>query len=699
MSETGKQPEAVSPEAQEVMRNLVTAIRAVKLYPPNNPVYSQSVRKAQDSLARFLQRQPLYSVGIQKTFFTFQQVPVAKETQMNKPIAQDLFAKGIREIHFFQGIAEHELLELFKAVALSSEEIALRSGIVAILWEKGASHIKVAEANLDEVIVAKVDDDMAPRAVTEAPAVTLDPKVAEREIVVSGRTLVLGDIMSDPRSFAAAMVEIAKNTCREGETVEDRLHDLYREAGRKVMDKTPEQSDTLFDGLARSVLEMEPKYRDKLVNGKLYGDLDAESAKEFYEQLDAEVPHDLHEIMAGRFSKAWTVQQVAVLLKKTSLKKSDRPAAPPDPFTVEAEHVPPDLADIAKEISEYTPAELEELRAISESGMESDISDASVRTLLLLLPLIQSPHHDASSEKEVSLFSSLIHQLEEALSYLLKKNDFGFAMIIIRAFRSLSVPPAFAPRLQQAIRKASSRDIIVAMVSLMRTHPKTSPKYQEAYTYLKQLAQEATPVLLEFLAEEQDRAKRLFYLDLLKELGKDQIHVIAQGLSDDRWYVVRNVVSILAESRSDQALVFLEKVVNHRNPQIRQEVIKGLITIGGRRAAAALARMLKDRDKDIQFTVLRALGMVQNAGPDESKAVMEFLEQRGITKKQQDNEVTHEAVRTLGKIGDQGSIAFLRRYERIRWWRSRKPQVALRSVARVAIEEIEKRMTDARRTK
>jgi hypothetical protein len=77
---------------------------------------------------------------------------------------------------------------------------------------------------------------------------------------------------------------------------------------------------------------------------------------------------------------------------------------------------------------------------------------------------------------------------------------------------------------------------------------------------------------------------------------------------------------------------------------------------------------------------------------------MEFLEQRGITKKQQDNEITHEAVRTLGKIGGQGSIAFLKRYERIRWWRSRKPQVALRSVAREAIEEIEKRTTDAGRT-
>jgi HEAT repeat protein len=158
-------------------------------------------------------------------------------------------------------------------------------------------------------------------------------------------------------------------------------------------------------------------------------------------------------------------------------------------------------------------------------------------------------------------------------------------------------------------------------------------------------------------------------------------------------------VNILAESRSEQALAFLEKVVHHRNPQIRLEVIKGLITIGGRRAAAALARLLTDREKDVQFTVLRALGMVQGAGVDESKALMEFLEQRGITNKQQENEITHEAVRTLGKIGGQSSIDFLRRYERIRWWRSRKPQVALREVAREAIDQIGKRMSNVGRTK
>jgi hypothetical protein len=348
--------------------------------------------------------------------------------------------------------------------------------------------------------------------------------------------------MSDPRSFAAAMTEIAKNTRGEGETVEDRLHALYKEAGRKVMEEIPEQSDTIFEGLARSVLEMEPKYRDKLINGKLYGDLDAESAKDFYERLDTEVPHDLHEIMAGRFSKTWTVQQVAVLLKKTSFKKSAAPAAPPDPLAVEAERVPQDLADIAKELAEYTPDELEELRVISESGMESDIIDASVRTLLFLLPLIQNAHREASSEKETSLFSSLIHQLEDALSYLLKINDFGLAMIIVRAFRSIAVPPEFSPRLQQALRKASSREILSAMISIMRTNPKVSPKYEGASLYLKQFAQEATPLLLESLAEEQDRAARLFYLDLLKEFGKDQLHVIAQGRPERREHPRREQV-------------------------------------------------------------------------------------------------------------------------------------------------------------
>jgi hypothetical protein len=82
--------DALSPEVHDIMRNLVSAIRTVKLYPPNNPMYAQSVRKSYEALNRFLKSSPEYHAGVQKTFFTYQHTPVGKEAQLNRTIAQDL---------------------------------------------------------------------------------------------------------------------------------------------------------------------------------------------------------------------------------------------------------------------------------------------------------------------------------------------------------------------------------------------------------------------------------------------------------------------------------------------------------------------------------------------------------------------------------------------------------------------------------
>ena len=68
---------------------------------------------------------------------------------------------------------------------------------------------------------------------------------------------------------------------------------------------------------------------------------------------------------------------------------------------------------------------------------------------------------------------------------------------------------------------------------------------------------------------------------------------------------------------------------------------------------------------------------------------MAFLAGRKLRKK--DNELTIEGIKTLGKMGDSEVISFLRRYLRIRWWRTRKLQVELRDAAQAAIGEIERR--------
>jgi len=689
MQEEEKSPESLSPEAQDAMRSLISAIRAVKLYPPNNIAYSRTIKKSYESLYHFLETAPEYHVEVQKNYFTSLRIPVGKEAQLNGAIAQDLFSKGIREIVFSEGIAEGELLNLCQALSLPSEELAIKGGLSSILWEKGTAHIKVTEAGLDEVITTHVDgaqEDKLSSGISE--------EVAKKEIKSSGRSLVLGDLKTDPAGFGMGMIELAKQTRAGHESIEDRLFALYNEAGRKIREEHPEQSDALFEGLAQSAISLEQPHRDRLVAGKLYAELDAELESEQQAASDDQVPNELHEIVTGRFSTAWTAQQVSVLLKKSSAKKLAPLSPPPTPLALEAVPVSQDLINAVQEMAEYTSEEMEVLKNMSEAGMESDIIEAAVRTLIFLLPLVKGPDGTAPGEKEIKNFSGVVRQLEDMLSYLLKMKDYDLAALIIRVFH-MPVGPAFKPRLAEATKKTVSRTAIAATISDLRKYPKDSPEYLSAYSFLSVLEREVTEVLLELLAEETDRSAREFFMDMLKDLGKHQLMVFGEHLSDERWYFVRNIVSILGNSKTDDAIAFLYKVSGHKNVRIRQEVVKGLLSIGGRKAAGLLAKFLNDKNNEIRLMAIRGFPILEGIGAHEAKPLLEFLEYRPIKKK--GKELTIEAITALAKIGGPDAREFLARYNRIRWWKPRKLQLELRAAAQLAIDEIKRREGDGGR--
>jgi hypothetical protein len=682
-----KQDEALSPEIQDVIRQLVTAIRAVKIYPPNNPVYSQSVKKAYDVLARFLESAPDFTVGVQKTQFTYQNQTMGKDAQLNKAIAQDLFAKGIREIIFSAGMTQAEFLCLCQGFALSSEDLAMKSGISSILWEMGAQNIKVTEAGLDEVVTTQGVGNWAGKPAEETAADAAG-QAEKNKSSAPPKTLVLGDLMTDPSGFGASMVEMAKMTRADHETIEDRLYTLYQEAGRKIQETRSGESDSMFEGLAKSVLSLETAYRDGLIAGKLYGDLDAEIAGESEDGADQQLPSAVHEVQTGRFSNSWTVQQVATLLKRSASKEAVSSAPPPTPDTVPATPVPEDLAQMAKTLAEYTPEEMAELKDLGDSGMESDIIEAAVRTLIALIPLVKDPKLTGPTEKDLVHFSGVVHQLEDLLGYLYKKKEYERAGRIVAALHQ-PVDPAFRPRMMEALKKVASKSIIVAAIADLRKHHKDDPEYQSAYAYVSGLDRDTTEVLLEFLAEEKDRAARLFYLELVRDIGKNQFALYGERLSDSRWYFVRNIVNLLSDVKTDQSIALLRKAADHESIQVRQEVIKALLSIGGKKASGVLAKLLRDKDESIQKTAIHAFAAFPEIGAEEAKPLIAFLEDRRLNKREQ--QLTVEAIKALGKTGGKEAAEFLKRYAKVTWWKSRKLQDELRVAAHRATDEIGKR--------
>jgi hypothetical protein len=204
----------------------------------------------------------------------------------------------------------------------------------------------------------------------------------------------------------------------------------------------------------------------------------------------------------------------------------------------------------------------------------------------------------------------------------------------------------------EALTKAVSRTAIISAIGEMRDHPKSSPQYHSAYGYVSLLEREATEALLELLAEEKDRSVRFFYLDLIRDLGKNQITLLGEHLTDSRWYHVRNIVSILAESKAEQVIPLLRKVADHKNIRIRQEVVRGLPLIGGKKAAGVLAKFLGDKEVDVRLMAIRAFVGFPGVGAEEANPLIEFL--KGCPIKRNELEQTLEAIKSLGTRPGRG---------------------------------------------
>ncbi len=684
MQKNIKQEEALSPEIQEILRSIISAIRAVKLYPSNNPVYSNSVKKSFEALNNFLQTNDEYHIGVQKTFFSFKNTPFAKENDLNKPIAQDLFTKEIREISFLNGLTEAELLSFYQTLALTIDECKIKGGISSVLWEKDLAHIRITEAGLDDVITTKLTRGLEKKEYTEEH----EKLVVKNATGFPGRTLVLTDLSENPFSFSANMIELAKQTKATYETVEERLFALYKEAGERIDKEHPSERETLYDGLAKSVLALDPQYRNSFIVGKLYGELDAEMENEETNQGGEYLPSIVHEVKTGRLSETWTMQQMATLLKKTAIKQIA--ASPKSEVTtnIEAVPLPHDLIEIAKNIAVYNVEDMEELQALNNAGSEMDIICSSVQALIALLPLVKNPQHANPEENDITFFSEVIHQIENALEYFLKKNDYEYTTRIIQALH-YPAEAFFQPMLTEALKKAASKSSIIAAIGEMRKNPKDSSRYISAHSYLATFEREATPVLLELLAEEQHRATRIFYLDLVKDVGKNQIALLGKHLSDVRWYFVRNIINIIGENKTDEAILFLKRAAKHKEVRIRQEVIYALIGIGGKKGAVVLASFLEDNDNEVKTMAIRAFASLSDISPGDAKPLMDFLDKQPLKKKEQN--FTIEAIKALGKIGDRDADIFLEKYNHIRWWKSRKLQKELRAAALQAREEISRR--------
>ncbi|HEY7677163.1 MAG TPA: HEAT repeat domain-containing protein [Candidatus Methylomirabilis sp.] len=204
---------------------------------------------------------------------------------------------------------------------------------------------------------------------------------------------------------------------------------------------------------------------------------------------------------------------------------------------------------------------------------------------------------------------------------------------------------------------------------------------EEILGILGALGEAAVDALLQRLTIEESMSARRRLLAAIVRHGDLALPQILRGLQDDRWFVVRNMATLLGELGHDSALEPLAQQAHHPDRRVRREVARAVAKIGGRHAPRFLRDCLADEDPGVRQAAVIFLGA--NRDHLSLQRLMAIAEAR--TRDGEEHELRKAAIQALGQMGNRRAVPTLARLIRKGSWLRRAELDEIRLAATAAL--------------
>jgi hypothetical protein len=261
----------------------------------------------------------------------------------------------------------------------------------------------------------------------------------------------------------------------------------------------------------------------------------------------------------------------------------------------------------------YTPAEEEqkEINRLLAENKNFDPFRSVTRTLLEIL----------DQWNDLKPYTETIGICEKVLDQILNTGEFSAAADFVHSLRSRqeSMPPEkknYAERLTGLLRRAGDQNRIERLTEIINTQETIDTDAVELY--LESLGWECLPHITGMLGNLVSKKARLTICDYLARRGGDHLGIIANGIRDKRWYVVRNTVMILGQIGGEKVIEYFAATAGHSDQRVRAETFQALENMHSDRALDLLTRFLTDADPALREMALTSLGRIGGRRPFEA---------------------------------------------------------------------------------
>jgi len=225
--------------------------------------------------------------------------------------------------------------------------------------------------------------------------------------------------------------------------------------------------------------------------------------------------------------------------------------------------------------------------------------------VLEILSMVLIAEEDPKAYQEVASITGCLIEMALIDGDLARANRL---MDVLRGIPAAKGPARadFAAATDQAIREIGRRDLMVQFAAVLNR--RTDLDVDALTTFLVHLGTSAAPTLCDLLGDINDMKMRRALCEALAITCKSNVEILIQRLSDNRWYVVRNLLYVLGRIGHQGVERALGEALYHADVRVRKEAVRALGGIDSPTSRAYLNSALRDTDRSIRILVAQLVG-------------------------------------------------------------------------------------------
>ncbi len=639
------------------LQKLNVARRHLSIYPPEHPAIRESIGKTLATLQEFFLSSPQLSIGIAPNAVYYEEIKFDDQESAVADFCHYFSGLGIATVGFLPGLGAEEIIRFIQLLRSDRDEIETFGGFSLLLSEQRIFHIQVIAVDYEVFQAKALDSESHPSATDlwENFLFGLNKGILEFDDREGQQLNSFAEMLNQAQTdatvqsidFQQKLSDFIDNSLyanqssllqqRAGVRLNQLLQQLNNEAREHFLtrivhslNKTPQPAENILTGLSPHYINASLatlSNKETQISSRLVNLLDMLSRN------DQQLPGKSNQ--TNKYSPDVVKARLDELFREEQQDQylpNQYQSALADVFT---DNIPANL------IPDDIQAELRQL--IEAQSIEQHFSAIVLRLL----------HNSQTKEYEAAIQNHLL----ELTKFYLDTGHFNDLKSIYQGWsQHLNSGNAHLDIFADKIIAAHSQKTFISEV-LDGFDIWEESKRAELIAYIKCVGEVYVAPIIERLGLAPKKKERMMWLKVLQTLSHDAQQILIKSLKDDRWYLIRNLLSVLGQTPNQLTLKASLPFCSHEHPMVRIEAIRNLLRTNPATGNRHLERELENTDPAIKDAAIKAATLSKDQG------IIAILHTIIQTQATSDEELHQQisAIQSLGQIGSTDTLIIFRR--------------------------------------